>query len=239
MSQISPEIEPDAFDTPAPRGLPQDDERFSVPEVQMGRRPFARELLETILLTVAIFIGVRFVVQNFVVEGTSMEPTLHTNQMLLVNKAAYFQWDTNYVFGAPQRGDIVVFHAPNENPPRDFIKRVIALPGETVDVRAGDGVYIKPAGGQTFVKLDEPYIKDVPQYNWPIPIGDPNVDPNTRGSGILPGELFVLGDNRNNSDDSHEFGPIKMDSVVGRAWFTYWPREDFGPLSHPVYANLK
>src|SRR5690349_19961455 len=97
---------------------------------------------------------------------------------------------------------------------------------------------MKPVTSITFTQQIETYMKDVPQYNWPTS-DDPNGDPATRGQEIKSGTLFVLGDNRNNSEDSHEIGPIQLESVVGRSWFTYWPREAFGPLSHPVYDNIK
>ncbi len=237
-ANVTPDVESDAFAGPTLPGLPRDDERFAVTEVRIGRRPFGRELLETVLLTLLLFFVVRGVVQNFVVEGQSMEPTLHNGQMLFVNKAAYYQWDTHflehlnplagadvpvqmsYLLGAPQRGDIIVLHAPNDYLQRDFIKRVIGLPEDRVQVRAEDGVYVNG------LKLPEPYVHDTPDYNWP-PAGSETVVP--------AGQLFVLGDNRRNSDDSHVFGFIKQSAVVGRAWFVYWPRESLGPLPHPTY----
>ena len=238
-TNVTPEVESDSFGGPKLPGLPNDNERFAVTEVRLGRRPFVRELLETVVLTLLIFLAVRTVVQNFVVEGTSMEPTMHSDQMLFVNKAAYYQWDTrfferlnplgggaevpaqmSYLLGAPQRGDIIVLHAPNDYLQRDFIKRVIGLPEEQVQVRANDGVYING------LKLTEPYIQDPPDYNWP-PEGTDTIVP--------ANQLFVLGDNRRNSDDSHVFGFIQQSSVVGRAWFIYWPRESLGPIPHPTY----
>src|SRR5919201_4534736 len=111
----------------------------------------AWELIQTILLTLAIFLGVRSIVQNFRVEGASMEPTLNTGQYLLINKASYFhvegtpidgvvptthQGGTDYLFGGPQRGDVVVFRAPTQ-PDKDFIKRITGLPGDTILVKNG------------------------------------------------------------------------------------------------------
>jgi signal peptidase I len=163
-----------------------------------------RDILETALLTLAIFLGVRLGVQNFRVEGFSMEPTLHTGQYLLVDKVSY-------MVGEPQRGDIVVLRFP-QDPRRDFIKRIIALPGEEVEVRSGV-VYIdgKP--------LEEPYIRDKPLYFY----GRQRVPPN---------QYFVLGDNRNNSHDSHVWDWLPEEYIIGKAWVSYWPVDTWGVLPH-------
>ena len=125
---------------------------------------------------------------------------------------------TTFLLGGPQRGDIVVLLPPNST--NDFIKRVIGLPGERVQVKPDDGVYVDDH------KLDEPYIEDVPDYAWP----------NTGQAETIPaGDIFVLGDNRRNSDDSHVFGPVPISSVIGVAWFQYWPLDHAGPLPHPTY----
>src|SRR5437763_15713427 len=126
-----------------------------------------RDILETVLLTLVIFLAVRLAVQNFRVEGSSMEPTLHTNEYLLVNKVPY-------VVGQPQRGDIVVLRFPLDTR-RDFIKRIVGLPGEQVEVKGGS-VYVN---GQALV---EPYILQPPAYIYP---------PTT----MPPAQFFVLGDN--------------------------------------------
>ena len=188
-----------------------------------------REVAETIILALLIFLLVRAVVQNFQVEGSSMQPTLETRWYLLVNKAVYFEINletmskfipfidpgddpTRYVFRGPKRGDVIVFKAPNA-PNRDFIKRVIAMPGETVEVRA-EGVYIN---GQF---LDEPYIKEKQHHS-------------TFAQQMVPaGHLFVLGDNRNNSSDSRVFGMLPKENIIGRAWLTYWPFSIFGRVDN-------
>jgi signal peptidase I len=191
-----------------------------------------RELAETLVLALLIFLLVRSVVQNFQVEGRSMEPTLDDGWYLLVNKALY--WEVNletldkfvpfldpgtdpdrYVFRAPRRGDIIVFVAPDQTPgaqERDFIKRIIGLPGETVEVRDCT-VYIN---GEA---MEEPYIQEKPTYDYP-----PEVVP--------PGHYFVLGDNRNNSSDSHSWGMLPKENIIGQAWLAYWPWDNFGLIDN-------
>lgn len=194
-----------------------------------------REMVETIVLTLLIFFLVRAVVQNFKVEGYSMEPSLHTGQYLLVNKLVYFRFDSNalrslflreketepnivYPFHPPQRGDVVVFEYP-QDPSRDFIKRVIAVAGETVEVK-NRRVLVNG------VALSEPYIKDAPVYSM-APITVPQ------------GNVFVLGDNRNNSSDSHVWGTLPIGNIIGKAWIRYWPPNQWGflPQSQPAAAN--
>lgn len=195
------------------------------------------ELLQTVLLTVAIFVGVRTFVQNFRVEGASMEPTLQTGQLLLINKAAYFHVEgtplagllpapsgggtTRFLFTGPERGDIVVFQAPPQ-PEKDFIKRVIGLPGDTIVIR----------NGQVFVngtRLDEPYLHFTATYTYPA-----NGQPFT----VPPDRYFVLGDNRPNSSDSHVGWTVPVDYLIGKAWVSYWPIQQVGPLPHATYGNL-
>ena len=163
-----------------------------------------RDVLETALLTLVIFLGVRLGVQNFRVEGFSMQPTLQSNQYLLVNKVAY-------MVGEPERGDIVVFRLP-QDPKRDLIKRIVALPGEEVEVRGGV-VYIdgKP--------LEEPYIRDKPLYFF-------------SKKKVPDGEFFVLGDNRNNSFDSHVWDFLPREYLIGKAWVSYWPVQAWAVVRH-------
>ncbi len=200
-------------------------------------RRVGRELVETLLLAVLIFFAVKAVVQNFRVEGTSMVPSLQNNQYLLVNKAIYFRIDTSgihrflpfipatdgkkHLFRAPRRGDVIVFKFPLDTS-RDFIKRVIGVPGDTVEVRGGK-VYINGN------PLSESYISAPPEY--------------TYGPQTVPaGEYFVLGDNRNNSYDSHawhaacsaqqscDFVPENL--IIGQAWLSYWPFDDLGLVNN-------
>ena len=196
----------------------------------------ARDVLETLLLTILIFLIVRSIVQNFKVEGRSMEPTLHNGQYLLINKAVYWRIDNDllgrfnsdaeassegdeqtsrYLFSQPQRGDIIVFQYPRE-PSRDFIKRVIGVPGDLVEVRDGV-VYVN---GQP---LAEDYTNGPPSYY-------------VSGERVPEGQYFVLGDNRNNSSDSHVWGLVPEENIIGRAWLSYWPLDSWGiiPIETPV-----
>ena len=165
-----------------------------------------RELVETVVLSLVIFLLIRQVVQNYRIESHSMEPTFYEGQFILVNKLAYR-------FGAPHRGDVIVFHNPN-NTNEDYIKRVIGLPGDTVEIQ-GQSVLIN--GG----RLDEPYEMN-------------ELRPDTYFGPYLvePDHLFVMGDNRPNSKDSRSFGQLSSDLVVGKAWVRVWPISKFGAVSH-------
>jgi signal peptidase I len=160
-------------------------------------RSVFRELLQTVALTLVIFLGVRTGLQNFRVDGLSMYPNLHNGEYILVNKV-------DYLIHSPQRGDIIVFRAvPANQPDRDFVKRVIGLPGETVAVHNGR-VYINNR------RLSEPYIQTPPDYTF---------GPST----VPPNNYFVLGDNRNNSQDSHLWKWLPREDIIGKAWVSYWP----------------
>jgi signal peptidase I len=167
-----------------------------------------REILETILLTALIYAAVNLTTGRFRVEGDSMQPTLHPDQYVLVDKVSYR-------IGDPQRGDVVVFQYPLATE-RDFIKRVIGLPGEAVSVANG-AININ---GQP---LNEPYIAAPPAYTNTWVLG--------------PDEYFVLGDNRNNSSDSHNWGPLKRQYLIGRAIAVYWPPDGWGLVPHYTYAS--
>jgi signal peptidase I len=204
-----------------------------------GRRAltFFREFVETILLTLVIFVAVRTLVVNFRVDGESMRPTLVNGEYLLVNRATYFHFDLNalrnilpgpdrqgrdvvYLFGPPDRGDIIVFEPPDSSD-KPFVKRVIGLPGDTIAVREDHRVYVN---GQP---LEEGYIAAPPQSLFPANGGTYTVP---------PGKIFVMGDNRNNSRDSRSFDAVSLDSVIGKAVISYWPLDDFGFIPHERYA---
>jgi len=169
---------------------------------------FLVDILETLVLAVILFFVINAVSARIKVDGSSMEPTLHNGEFILVSKV-------NYMLGEPQRGDVVVFDFPR-NITQEYIKRVIGLPGEHVRVEGGK-VYVddKP--------LTEPYIKAAPNYHgsWEVP-------ENT---------LFVLGDNRNNSSDSHNWGMVPVENVVGEAFFIYWPPSYWGSVNRLSIAS--
>lgn len=170
-----------------------------------------RELLETLVLTALIFVGIRVVVQNFRIEGRSMYPTLSPDQYLLVNKLAY------RAFGEPQRGDIIVFDAWSAE--KDFIKRIVGIPGDVIEIHDGT-VHVNG------VALEEPYL-DQPTTDTVAPIT------------VGPDMYYVLGDNRGNSSDSRVYGLLEGDKIVGKAWLTYWPLDDVGliPDSQTSFAS--
>ena len=166
------------------------------------------DILETLILAVVLYFGINAVSVRVRVDGFSMNPTLQDGEYILVNRLAY-------KIGNPARGDIVVFSFPMD-PRQDLIKRVIGLPGESISVRDGK-VMING------VPLEEPYIAAPPIYNdtWVVP----------------EGQLFVLGDNRNESKDSHEWGFLPMENVVGRAILIYWPPPEWQVIDHATEAS--
>ena len=175
------------------------------------------DTLEVVALALLMFILVRGVAQNFVVDGGSMEPTFSSGQMLIVNRLAYSEFDLGWVpavgsddwrpFGELEIGDVIVFEFPHGQD-RDFIKRVMALPGQTVEVR-DEQVLVDG------VALLEPYLADIPRYTY---------GPET----VPPGHLFVLGDARNNSYDSHSWGMLDQVFIIGRVDLRYWPVDRAG-----------
>lgn len=168
------------------------------------------DILETLVLAIVLYFGINAISVRVRVDGYSMTPTLQNGEYILVNKLAYKT-------GEPQRGDIVVFVYP-ANPQEDLIKRVIGLPGERVSIHNGvvsiDGL-----------QINEPYIAAAPLYDGEWVVSE--------------GQLFVLGDNRNESKDSHQWGLLPMENVVGRAVLIYWPPPQWQIINHTkeVYAG--
>lgn len=164
----------------------------------------AWEWIKALAIAIALAFFIRtFLFAPFIVEGESMEATLHNNERLVVNKAIYY-------LSKPKRGDIIVFHAEAD---KDYIKRVIGVAGETVEVR-DDVLYING------MKVDEPYLekKREEAKAQGLRLTD-DVEPTT----IPANEIFVMGDNRQNSRDSRMIGPVELGKVVGRAEFVFWP----------------
>lgn len=193
----------------------------------MTRRPALGcllEIVETIVLTVVIFVGIQtFVAQPFKVEGASMEMTVLPDQYVLIDKLTP-HW------AAYVRGDIVVLNPPSRysgSTGLPFIKRVIGLPGDHVQLKDGK-VYVNGTA------LDEPYVfadRGVRQATDPSPGG--------ASEWLVPqGELLVMGDHRQESADSRSFGPIEISQVIGRAWLRYWPIDTFGIISTPRYPAI-
>jgi signal peptidase I len=182
------------------------------------------EVVETLVLTIVIFVGIQvFVAQPYKVEQVSMENSLLPGQYVLVDKLTP-RW-TPYA-----RGDIVVFDPPETWSTAGrvpFIKRVIGLPGDRVELRDGH-VFVDD------VKFDEPYVFEdngVSQASEPSPGGPTEWR-------VPDGDLFVMGDHREESADSRTFGPIPVGHVIGRAWLRYWPFDTIGILPQPSYAGL-
>jgi signal peptidase I len=180
---------------------------------ELKRSHLAREIIETLALTLIIFLVIHFTVQNYMVEGTSMQPSLNDNQFVLVNKLAY-------LFHAPERGDVIVFHWP-VNTTKDLIKRVIGLPGDTVVITR----YTVQVNG---VVLKEPYISTP-------------ANPNGQKLVVPPNDYFVLGDNRPVSDDSRDWGYVPRSYIIGKAVLVYWPINNWQIINtySPVFSAIK
>ncbi len=178
----------------------------------MKKDGIGRSILEVVEIVV-IALALSWILRSFVVEARviptgSMLPTIQLQDRIVVDKL-FFKWS------GLKRGDIVVFHPPARvAATEDFIKRIVGVPGDKLEVK-NQKVYINDQ------PLTEPYIKDPPRYNY--------------GPQLIPaGAFFVMGDNRNNSADSHEWGLLPAENITGRALFRYWPLTSFGRLAHLV-----
>ena len=168
---------------------------------------FLIDLFETVGLAVILFLIINTVSARVRVDGFSMLPTLHDGEFVLVNKLAY-------QLGTPARGDIIVFRSTT-TPDLDLIKRIMGLPGDKISIHNGQVI----VNGQT---LNEPYISAAPNYpgDWQVP----------------DGYLFVLGDNRNDSSDSHAWGYLPEKNVIGKAMLIYWPPPEWAMINHVQIA---
>lgn len=179
---------------------------------------FVFELLKIVLISLVIIIPVRyFLIQPFYVKGASMEPNFHDKEYLIVD-------EISYRLNNPKRGDIIVFRYPR-NPQEYFIKRLIGLPGEKIQIRDG-GVYITNSEHPEGFKLEEDYLGDgVKTYGF-------SEDVTTLGAD----EIYVLGDNRNASKDSRTFGPVNKSFLIGRVLFRGYPFDKIGTFKTPQYS---
>lgn len=194
MSEINPDAAPQLQASPV-------DGSTSAPK----SKQFILDLLETLILSVILFLAINAVSARVRVDGFSMRPTLNNGEFILVNRLAY-------KLGNPQRGEIIVFRSPI-TPGEDLIKRIIGLPGDEVVIQDGK---VEVNG----VVLKEPYIAAAPHYSgaWQV----------------VQGYLFVLGDNRNDSSDSHSWGLVPMSNVIGKSLLIYWPFSEWSLLNHNV-----
>jgi len=170
-----------------------------------------REVVITVVIAAAVFALLRLTVQSYTVVMSSMEPNFQQGDCIMVSKVSYRS-------SGPQRGDVIIF-----NPPFDsqfpFIKRVIGLPGEIVEIKDG-----KVSINGTTLEEDE-YIAAQPNYTM-------------SATQVPENEYFVLGDNRNNSTDSSQGWTVPRNNIIGRAWFVYWPPSKLGGVKHYRYPEL-
>lgn len=171
-----------------------------------------RDILETIVFVAVVFTFVNLASARFVVDGDSMQPNFATGQYVVVSRL-------NYVFGEPELGDIVVFQNPT-NPSKDYIKRIIGVPGDIVELR-DQRVYVNG------IMLNEPYINE--------PCSPSNCPDRTWEVG--PDQFFVMGDNRNNSTDSRSFSAVDRHFIVGEVLFRYFPIPDIGIVNKIAFEG--
>lgn len=178
---------------------------------------FFLDILQVLVFAVSIFLFVYLLlVQPHKIKGNSMDPNFHNGQFLLTDKVTYR-------FGEPQRGDVVVFKAPPDDA-QEFIKRIIGLPGDTVKVEGGR-VYLNDA------LLDELYLEDS------VLTRPGNFSQEGQTITVPESKYYVMGDNRNHSFDSRNFGPVDKSKITGRAWLLYWPLNEAGIIKQGEYST--
>jgi len=184
------------------------------PELDFEKRyRLVREVIETIILTVLMFLVIRFAVQNYFVEGVSMEPNLHNQERILIDK-----W--TYLFHPPARGDVIIFMAPPE-PSQDYVKRIVGVPGDMITIN--DTTVIVDG-----VTLQETYVDPARQ-------GNPYQFKQIHNLVVPANDYFVLGDNRIISSDSRDWGFVPRANIIGRAAIVYWP---FGEDNDGLVPNV-
>ena len=179
---------------------------------------FIYETIQTIVILLSLFTFIYFfAMQPHQIQGASMEPNFYNGEYILTDKISYR-------FNEPQRGQVIVFKAPN-NPRRDYIKRIIGLPGETVSLE-NNSIYINGR------KLTEDYLSEDEFISAGPYLGKAN-------QAVVPeGNYFVLGDNRDHSQDSRSWGAIKRGAIIGKVFFRYWPPKMIGTIEAADYSNL-
>ncbi|HVO43470.1 MAG TPA: signal peptidase I [Aggregatilineales bacterium] len=228
----------DQLETPSP--LPNNPPAPPKRPRLKSARQWWRDIIEIVMIVVTIYTFVNLLTARAIIEGVSMQPNFYTNQLVIVDRVSYY-------FRSPARGDVVVISNPTDackNVVRtidlpffgskgddetcaDFIKRVIGLPGETVQLKqensGGEKAWRVYVNG---VRLDEPYIAKF-------------CDNCTDKSWVVGADqFFLLGDNRSASYDSHLFGPVDRTIIVGQAWVRYWPPDTAGFIPHPAYGPV-
>ncbi|PIY71795.1 signal peptidase I [Candidatus Roizmanbacteria bacterium CG_4_10_14_0_8_um_filter_33_9] len=188
-------------------------------KIVKGIIEFVMDILETVVFIGSLFIVVYlFVMQPNQVKGASMDPTFNTGNYIFTSKVTY-------KLRSVHRGDVVVFKSP-KNPDIEYIKRIIALPKDTIEVRDSE-VYINN------IKLTEPYI--AAKTN----VWEGGFTKNGEPFTIPDGEIFVMGDNRPRSSDSREFGPVPISSIIGQVFYRYFPANKIGIIPNPFPAKLQ
>lgn len=190
-------------------------------------RELIRELFETVILALIVFLTIHISIQNYAVQGPSMSPTLHQGDYLIVNKLAYIHFNSQlfaklapflgsdrkddtliFPFNPPQRGDVVIFRFPRDDT-RDFVKRVIAIPGDVLSV-IEQQLYVN-GKLQLGVTVNEHNLRNIPNQ-------------------VSASTYFVVGDNRTLSNDSRNWGPVPSENIIGEAWMIFWPLDRLGKL---------
>ena len=183
------------------------EENNSIPKKSFWKSffSFTLEILKTVIISLAIILPIRyFIIQPFMVDGASMEPNFHDKEYLVIN-------EISYRFNEPNRGEVVVFKNPIDTK-QYYIKRIVGLPGETIKIE-NSKVYIKGINKDDFIQIDESdYLPE-----------NTKTFGNIKGLKLEDDEFFVLGDNRKNSKDSRNLGPIKRELITGRVWIRGFP----------------